>query len=264
MHLHMLSDLSKGLFDKAIAQSGTALATFTNLSKASRTSSLASSMGWNGIGGEDAIYEFLKNADASDIVKHQNKIVTDDDKRRGLFAAFTPCVEAYRSEQTFLTKSPIELIDNAWGNGVPLIIGATSEEGLLYYFGVKADPNSYLNDDSFEKLLPPELNLTNDSVESREMVKRMKKLYYDGDELEPIPSVTNIMRFLDILSDKYFLHGMHLAVKSRTKDTQSAATYLYRFNFQSDFNALRKMFGFNDIIGSLNIITFHLLHSIRS
>lgn len=213
-------------------------------------------MGWNGVGGEKGIYEFLKNADASEIVEHQSKIVTDDEKRRGIFTAYAPCIEAYVSEQTFLTKSPIELIANAWGNEVPLIIGATSEEGLLYYFDVTADPNTYMSDDSFENLLPPELKLTAGSAESKEMVKRMKKLYY-GNELPPIPNEENIMTFLDILSDKYFLHGIHLAIKARTKDDQSAATYFYRFNFQSDFNELRKMFGFNHIKG--NFVNYYLL-----
>lgn len=256
MHLHLISDLSKGLFDKAISQSGTALATYSNSSKRNWTLRLANSMGWDGIDGKIGIYDFLKSADAADIVKHQSELVTSEEKKRGTFTPFSPCVEPYINEQSFLTKSPIELIESAWGNKVPLIIGATSEEGLLYYFDVKADPISYLSNKGFENLLPPELNITNDSATSKEMVQQMKKLYY-GNEISPMPNEENIMRFLDILSDKYFLHGIHLAIKYRTKDIQSASTYFYRFNFQSDFNALRKMFGFSEIKG--NFVYFHFV-----
>lgn len=211
-------------------------------------------MGWNGIGGEKEMYDFLKAADAADIVKHQDTIITDDDKKNGMLIAFGPCTESYISEQNFLTKAPIELIANAWGNKVPLIIGATSEEGLLYYFDVKSDPNAYMNADGFENLLPPELKITKGSAKSKEMIENMKKLYYG----EEVPSAENMMIYLDILSDKHFLHGIHLAVKARIQDSQSAATYLYRFNFQSDFNALRKMFGFHEIKGKF--VGFFVVH----
>lgn len=203
-------------------------------------------MGWNGIGGEKEIYGFLKGADAADIVKHQDLIITDEEKKSGIIMAFAPCVEPYKSEQNFLLKAPIELIESAWGNRVPLIIGATSEEGLLYYFDVKADPISYMNNEGFENLLPSELKLPKKSTKSNEMVKNLKKCYYGND----VPGEENMMIFLDILSDKNFLHGIHLAIKYRIKDPQSAATYFYRFNFQSDFNALRKMFGFHEIKGT--------------
>lgn len=226
------------------------------MTKRNWTLRLADSMGWNGTGGEREMFEFLKNADALDIVKHQHLLVTDDEKRRGIFTAFGPCIEPYVSEQNFLTKRPIEIIENAWGNSVPLIIGATSEEGLLYYFDVKSNPNSYLSDDGFASLLPPELDLTEDKA--KDMVRSMKQFYY-GNELSPIPNEENIMVFLDILSDKYFLHGIHLAIKSRSKDARSAATYFYRFSFQSDFNALRKMFGFHEIKGKWFLVSIDFL-----
>lgn len=249
VHFHLLSDMSEGLFEKAISQSGTAFVTISDGSKGDWTLRLANAMGWDGVGGEKEIYDFLKSADAAEIVKHQSAIITDDEKKRRISTAFAPCVEPYTSEQNFFTKTPAELIKNAWGNKVPLIIGATSEEGLLYYFDVKGDPVAALSDNSFANLLPAELNLTNDSAESKRMVRQMKKFYY-GQESTLAPNEENVMRFLDILSDKQFLYGIHLAIKYRTKDVQSAATYFYRFNFQSDFNALRKMFGFSEIKGN--------------
>lgn len=204
-------------------------------------------MGWNGNGGEKEIYDFLKDADAAVIVKQQDVLINEDEKKKGTQIAFGPCVESYVSEQNFLTKEPFDAIKTAWGNQIPLIIGATSEEGLLYYFDVKADATLYTSDESFENLLPPELQLTKGGTQSKKFAENMKQFYY-GNE---VPSESNMMTFLDILSDKYFLHGIHLAIRARIEDPKSAATYFYRFNFQSDFNALRKMFGFQDIIGNL-------------
>lgn len=80
VHYHMISEMSRGLFHKAIAMSGTAL-NMWSLGPISRVSErLAKAIGWTGEGGYKKMVEILRSAKSEAIIKAQDKLITKEVK----------------------------------------------------------------------------------------------------------------------------------------------------------------------------------------
>lgn len=131
--MHLTSNLSKGLFHKAIMMSGTLYAPWAVTPITDWTQRLAKKLGWNGEGGEKACLNILQRASPDAIIKVQDSLLTLEDRKRYVLFPFGPSIEPYESDQSFFTKHPMEMIDGAWSKNVPVIIGACSDEGLLLY-----------------------------------------------------------------------------------------------------------------------------------
>lgn len=78
VHYHMISELSKGLFQRAIVMSGCALNNWSTVPKRNFGERLAKALGWNGQGGEKVALEVLMNATPEDIVAKQNALLTEN------------------------------------------------------------------------------------------------------------------------------------------------------------------------------------------
>lgn len=247
VHLHMLTDSSRGLFDKAIMQSGSALAPWCNSPRNNWPERIAKKLGWDGVGGALNLIEFLRKAEAEELILAQ-EIRTDEEKRDWIYLEWGPCVEPYVSEQSFLVESPFDLYKSAWSKDIPLIIGGTTEEGLLVCREVVADPELYKGEKAYENLVPKEWNLSEEKT--RHLAETLKTVYVE----EGDPAKNEMEKFLDILSDKYFWHGIHSTVMERLR-TNSAATYMYRFAFSADLktNFIRQLFVPNDVKGDYEI-----------
>lgn len=131
--MHMISDMSKGLFHKAIMMSGTVYAPWALSPVKDWTQRIAKKLGWNGEGGEKACLNVLQRASHDAIIKVQESTLTLEDRKRYTLFPFGPLVEPYESSQCFLKKDPKELSATAWSKNIPLIVGTCSDEGLLFY-----------------------------------------------------------------------------------------------------------------------------------
>lgn len=78
VHLHLLSDMSKGLFHKAILLSGTALNPWSFCKMENSTERLAKGVGWTGKGGTKEMMNILRTASLESIIKAQNKLLTKE------------------------------------------------------------------------------------------------------------------------------------------------------------------------------------------
>lgn len=247
VHWHMVSDFSKNLFDKAIIQSGSALADFCAVPQTINFAErLAIKLGWDPEKSSHTYFEHLQKVPALDIVMMQDCFLTPPEKRIYGNMIFATTLEPYVSEQCFNTKDPLEIYQNAWGNKIPLIIGGTSHEGLLFYRVFTQNLIIFKDPHIFENIFE-RLKCGKGSDEARTIAEKIKKFYYENDT----PSIENIDTYLDIVADKNFLHGMHLAVKARVNDTQSAPTYCYRFNFETrtNFTIMKSVFAHPTVKG---------------
>ncbi|XP_055320705.1 esterase B1-like [Sitodiplosis mosellana] len=242
--LHLISDMSKGLFHKAILMSGTAYAPWALSPVKDWTQRIAKKLGWNGEGGEKACANVLQRASHDAIIKVQESTLTLEDRKKYILCPFGPVVEPYESAQCFLKKDPKELAQIAWSKDVPMIMGTCSEEGLLFYKMTMKKP-SLLQKLKLEYTLPfHELDVDFDSDQAREMGKQLKKFYFGYSAI----SVETIFVYLMILNDKLFAHPTHRLILARTK-SQSAPTYLLRFNFDSTYSLTKKIFAGRNIPG---------------
>lgn len=226
LHLHMISDLSKGLFDKAIIQSGSALAPWCNIPRKNWSERIAKKLGWDGEGGAAKLVEFLRSVDVEELILAQ-EVRTDEEKQNWMYVEWGPIIEPYASEQSFIVNNPIDLHKTSWSNEIPLIIGGTTDEGLLCHREIVANLTLWNGEKAFENVLPQEWNLTDEKTQ--QFAQILKHVY-----VEDGPSnKSEALKFLDILSDKFFWHSMHSTIVGRVQ-TNAAATYMYRYAFVAD------------------------------
>lgn len=236
VHYQLISNYARGLFDKAIVQSGSAFNPWANLVNTNDLNErLARNLGWNGNGGIREMLNVLKSASAADIVLKQNDR-TEEEKQNGLYFSFVPVVEPYNDGNCFLSTNLSEMNRSAWGNSIPMLIGGTSDEGFLFYsefekkFGM-FDDNSY-----FVNALPREMIL--DECERQRLGDELRKFYYNDEK----PTMGNLESYVPLLGDKLFMHGINAIVLGRAENRQSAPTFLYRFNFDSETLIFFKLF----------------------
>lgn len=235
VHLHMVSNISKGLFHKAVAQSGSALCEWVNYPRNDWTKRLATKLGWNGEGGDLALYEFLKQADANEIVKYQDKIRNMQEILNGI-TTFGPSMEAYDSDDCFFVQEPSKLVENAWSTNVPLIIGGVSDEGLLFYRALKSQLKYLTSVDGYQIVVPPSFGYSQGSKESLAVAQSIMNFYLSIDATcDDIAKQT-----LKAWGDRWFWHSIHLSVKARLQ-TNSAPTFVYRFNVDSPIFNYKKL-----------------------
>lgn len=236
VHYHMMSDYSKGLFHKAILQSGSAFNPWANYAGMNLNERLATKLGWNGTGGITEIMKTLMAATAVDIVYAQQQVSVNESQRGDLFL-FVPGVESYNNGSCLIPRN-IELMSKqSWGSEIPILIGGNSHEGYFRFFDfikkarVIEDPKTY-----FQNSIPKELMV--DADQRTELGNALERFYFENET----PSETNIeKKLVPMLSDKLFWHGIDAAVQSRLNNPKSNKTYLYRFSFYSNIFIILKL-----------------------
>lgn len=129
----MISDLAKGLFHRAVPMSGVAfIKAWPFTPPKDLTERLATCLGWDGTGGEKEILKVLEDATAEEIVRTESKLLSKKEIYNDhILFPFTPVIEPYVNEKTFLSKDPIILGRNAWSKDMDIMIGGTTLEGSL-------------------------------------------------------------------------------------------------------------------------------------
>lgn len=229
VHYLLLSPLSKGLFHKAIMQSGCA---FNPWAKGTKNfTAIAKAMGYKDVD-EKTLFQKLCRASAKSLVTAQCKI------EDGFFASFqrpfVPVVE-YPHEGAFLSENPEEIMKSGKYHQVPCIIGYTSMEGLLYELLRRTRSDADLPE-NLERDIPYDLNITQKSEKAKEIAEKMQKFYYEDRDL----SEKNINDRYVMISDTQFLYGIQKTIKLM-KGHGAAPVYVYRMSLVSSLNFLRKV-----------------------
>ncbi|GAB0093820.1 hypothetical protein DMENIID0001_089980 [Sergentomyia squamirostris] len=225
VHYQMISDLSRGLFQKAIIQSGSALCHWALPPDRDWPTRLATALGWDGTGGESAILQTLLNTDHMEIVRAQDKLVTPEISQLGSLSHFGPTIEPYQSEQCMIPCHPRKMCKTAWSNSIPILVGATSEEGLIAF----AEAQKYAESTKvlrFFDCVPLDLNLSIYSGEARRIGEEIRSFYLKDNQSYD----EKFKSFIDVYTDKVFLHGISRLVRSRCENSKNVPTFLFRFN----------------------------------
>lgn len=137
----MLSEHARGLFHRAILQSGVATADWATAECTTRNYDLAVAAGYKGAHKEKHILKYLLSLTAAEIVEAERNFLQPN--HREMFV-FGPNVEPYFTAHTVFCKPVEELLENAWGNNIPVILGANSMEGLFFQRGTYSFTNLFL------------------------------------------------------------------------------------------------------------------------
>nr|XP_019531286.2 esterase B1-like isoform X2 [Aedes albopictus] len=236
VQFHLISETSKELFKRAIIMSGSIYGSWTLSSQRNWVKKLAKAVGWSGDGSEKDALSYLRTVEPEDIINNQGKLVGPDDAKDCIITPFGPTIEPYSTEGCMIPKDPMEMSREAWGNKIDIMIGGTSEEGLLLMQMIKHQPETLRNPQLFVENVPPHLNITPE--QRMVFAAKMKALYYPDSE----PSIENFEGYVDMMTDRAFWHSLHRTILARANSNSFGRTFVYRFCVDSEsFNHYRIM-----------------------
>lgn len=144
VQLLMLSPMSKGLFHRAISQSGSALNPWSmSASSTERAFRLAANLGYVGANDTEDFLEFLRRVPPMKLVEAAPTTLTAEDFRNNIGLPFVPVVEGYWNkessadkifyEQPFLMEDPNVLYrKHKFHKDVPYMTGYNTHEAMLF------------------------------------------------------------------------------------------------------------------------------------
>lgn len=177
---HCMSEQSKGLFKKAIIMSGCVMNSWAFTPHRDWAQRLAKACGFGGnLEDEKDVLHYLQNSDPSKMIQVQRSILRPEEFGKISFA-FAPHVEPYTTNDTFISEHPINLVRSAWSNEIDILIGGTSDEGLMYLETLRDMPN-LLPSLKLENLLPAEVgDLPPDDPIRLRFAEKLLQTYYSS------------------------------------------------------------------------------------
>ncbi|KAH8347154.1 hypothetical protein KR059_005865 [Drosophila kikkawai] len=247
VQLLLLSPLSKGLFHRAISQSGSALNPWSmSASSSQRAARLAANLGYVGANKTEEILDFLRRVPAMKLVEAAPTTITAEDQRNNIGLPFVPVVEGYWNqdsqeeqfyEQPFLTQHPSDMYQTQnFNSDVAYMTGYNTHEAMLFIRRLRKNPQllSIIEND-FGRLVPQDLNVTH--VHDR--VTREIRSFYLGNKHVGIESVDEMIA---LLTDLMFLQGIRRTARNHAK-YGNAPVYMYRFSFDGALGLYKRMLG---------------------
>ncbi|KAJ8687539.1 hypothetical protein QAD02_023333 [Eretmocerus hayati] len=232
VHYLTLSPLSKGLFHKAISQSGVALNPWASVGEEPKIAAfqLCSSMGKNTQNSKEAL-NILKTTEANHLIEILNKLMIQE-ATTNLKCVFGPCMDA-KSPKSFMPKPLEEFVKQ--GAHVPYLLGHTDRESILICKMIEPlryDENGHLD---FERLWSPRVRAIFAKYDLG--VEDVKQLYFKKDKIDE----KDYEKLIDFSSDVHFNEGIHRTVKTQV-DLNSAPTYFYQFTYDKGYSIAKLMY----------------------
>lgn len=137
VHLLMMSPLAKGLFHKAIAQSGSALNPWAIARNPKERGFLLGQALGCYTNDTDELLSYLRKASPQKIVNAASQTITQEDVKRSIGLPFVPSIENWTGEdasdeEPLISEDPITIMKRGKYNNVPLITGFNSDEAMLF------------------------------------------------------------------------------------------------------------------------------------
>ncbi|KAJ0180164.1 hypothetical protein K1T71_004755 [Dendrolimus kikuchii] len=240
---HMLSPMSRGLFNKAIAQSGTAFDDWAIGKDAVNRAFRSGKVLGKDTNNKDELLAFLRSLPAIDLVKLTFKTRTAEEKHRGLPMYFVPVVEKkFDSVEPFMTEDPIDVALAKKYDNIPLLIGYNSHEGLLMLEGQLKKAEFMNKNPSY--LVPREI-AEKVGMQKLQVFGDMVKSFYVGNKLLSNETAAEIV---NMQTDTNFGYNTHRFIHFY-KDMDTPL-YMYRFDCETDLNVMKNVFGFQNMNGA--------------
>ncbi|XP_064213262.1 alpha-esterase like protein E1 isoform X1 [Tribolium castaneum] len=228
VHLLLLSQMSRGLFHKAIAQSGCAFSPWARGTTGVKELAPVLHVEED----EEKIYERLMKLPVDELFKLQEKIVSFLNIYASKHRAFAYVVE--KISDGFLSEEPIDIISNGKFQQLPFMIGYTTAETWGFD---SLRPDDWPGAKNLEDSIPWTLGFKTGSPESQVMTEKIKKFYCGGH----IPTTIKLETKIAIHTDANFVFGVYKTALSHFSKSQ-APTYLYRFSAETELNVMRQFY----------------------
>nr|XP_022909162.1 juvenile hormone esterase-like [Onthophagus taurus] len=219
-HNLILSPMAKGLFHKAIAQSGCALNPWSIANNPLKK--LLKSLNYNYNNDKDTL-KYLQSLPIETIFEAQDLIGDnlDIDGQRDFGLILE---KPSKIEENFLTEEPIKIIKRGDYNKVPIIFGYTDAEGLICTVFNLMYPQVKLSLNDFEEAIPRDIKTRFGNEILKKISEKIKGFYSD--------------RYILLHGDIYFVYGIQKSAEEHLK-TSNEPIYLYRFSVDGNRNLFK-------------------------
>lgn len=230
----LLSPLAKGLFHKAIAQSGSTLLPWAQNNKVKELAHKIPLIHGKSVAGDDELLQFLKGLSTKDLIASSMSVLRTASWRGGIYFGFVPTVEKSGEWETFLDKKPYDVLSRGEFTKVPFMAGFCSREGLLIVSNWGSRLQKIKNDKNFLDFLPFEI----DETEKQEMDAKLKATYFQTTEAEQ--KYGDDAFAIDFFSDVDFIGGGYVSASLIAK--HNSPVYFYEFAYDGGLNYLKKKY----------------------
>ncbi|XP_045446541.1 juvenile hormone esterase-like [Melitaea cinxia] len=233
---HMLSPMSKGLFHKAISQSGACLASWAHQTNGKERAFKVGKHLGKETNDPYELLDFLQSVPSDKLISIGFHVRTKDERLKEIPLIFTPVVEKFSNSEAFLTENPVDILTVGRFNKVPLMAGYNTAEGLVF---VLPELRKLEIKNKFPShFLPQQLMESISEEKALEFGSRLKQFYFDNEEI-----TEDSMKILsDLLADRYIIYPVHRFVNFYAEHCKSI--FMYRFNLSTNLNFLKTMLGF--------------------
>ncbi|CAH1394632.1 unnamed protein product [Nezara viridula] len=224
-HYHLLSPLSKGLFQKAICISGVAMNPWAMAENPKeRTMVIATDLGCP-TNDSLIMIKCLRNRPAEHIIALTKKFLYWG--RMFPLAFFTPVIEL-PSATAFISDTPANIINNKLGSDVPTILSFALDEGLCGGGEILTTPGMFADmQNRWDELLPHILdyNYTAPPEKMLEISQKIKGKYKIDDTPEGHKNLVKM------IGDRMFESGIS-KISKLSASAYTSPLYLYRFSYR--------------------------------
>lgn len=227
--MHLLSESSKGLFHKAILMSGTSLTPWAfNVEPLKPAFEDASKIA--NVTNEEDVYNVLANASLEDILNSCLDVSTNQ-----RYFKYTPCVDTNNTDP-FFHDTPYNIIKSGRFNKVPIMLGLTDAEGIIFY-GINNDKTfKELNDNFIERL--PSVFSWRSEKDRRRIAKKIRRHYFGKGRIDR----SAVRGVVDYYSDWIAYASVDPFANLLSKYSDQPI-FSYMFSYEGDRNFAKFLFG---------------------
>jgi len=233
VHYHMLSPITRGLFNRAVSMSGTALCWWASIKrpqeKAKRLARLLECPQEDQDDMEKLI-ECVREKPMFDLMNtHPNFYQWKHlDQTQEPMTAWSPRVDPEAS-MSFMPQEPIDLMTSGNFQHIPWIVGVTDDEGATRSAAFFADMAGVKEfEDKFEKYGPLMFGFHDGQSEAPKVMAKKVKDFYLGDKPMDQDIASNLV---DAISDSSYAHPIDTAAKIHAMKS-AAPTFVYHFGYR--------------------------------
>lgn len=240
---HCVSPMTKGLFKRAIAQSGSLNSwTANGYRLRERTIQLAKQLGCNSEDDKE-LYDFLKNQPREKLLKIQVPLTFFEKCRDKYETQYTIVSEkVFPNVETYFTGNIYDALKNNIHEDVDLILGFNSDEGIIN-FSVIFDLNETINHaNQYREYFVPKVLSRYCSIDDQLDIGKAMKEYYLKNKSLTIHDLNPLVNYYsaEVCKIDIITFARYFADKNKV--------YMYKFSCKSERNFFSTIMGATQVV----------------